>query len=62
MRGAGVDMVPEPELEHHQRPEPVSMFAAAFDVLGDKGAHAVGAEQATVEWRYWDFLWCRTEL
>ena len=44
-------MVPEPELEHHQRPEPVPMFAAALDVLGDEASHAVGAEQAAVESR-----------
>ena len=62
MQGAGVDMVPEPELEHHERPEPVPMFAAAFDVLGDEGTHAVGPEQTPVEWRSWDFPWCRTEL
>ena len=59
MRDAGVDMVPEPELEHHQRPEPVPMLAAALDVLSDEGTHAVGAEQAAFEWRSSDFLWRR---
>ena len=44
-------MVPEPELEHDERPEPVAVLSAAFEMLGDEGPDGLGAEEAPLEGR-----------
>lgn len=44
-------MVPEPELEHDERPEAVAVLAAACDVVGDQGTNGVGAEESPIEAR-----------
>jgi len=42
-------MVPEPELEHDERPEAVAVLATAFEVVGDQGTNRVGTEESPIE-------------
>ena len=42
-------MVPEPKLEHDERPETVAVLASACDVVGDQCTNRIGAEETPVE-------------
>src|SRR4051794_14011980 len=47
--GGGIEMVAEPEFEHHEGPEPLRIVAASLNVLVDQPGDRLGLEEAAPE-------------